>query len=40
MSVEKYGWAVQKNLFVSTNQDYPFSYTHEKWNVKHNFKIF
>ena len=34
MSVKKYGWAIQKSLFVYTNQDSTFSHTHE------NSKIF
>ena len=29
MSVEKYGWPVQKNLFTLTNQDSTLSNTHE-----------
>ena len=29
MSVEKYGWAIQKSLFSYTNQDSAFSYTRE-----------
>ena len=29
MSVEKYDWAVQKNLFALTNQDSTFSHTRE-----------
>ena len=29
MSIEKYGWAVQKSLFAETNQDSAFSYTRE-----------
>ena len=27
MSVEKYGWAIEKSLFASTNQDSIFSHT-------------
>ena len=34
MSVEKYGWAFQKNLFAKTNQDSIFSRTRD------NSKIF
>ena len=34
MSVEKYGWAIQKRLFAETNQDYTFYHTRE------NSKIF
>ena len=29
MSVEKYGWAIQKSLSVQTNQDSTFSHTRE-----------
>ena len=29
VSVEKYGWAVQKSLFAWTNQDSTFSHTCE-----------
>ena len=29
MSVGKYGWAIQKNLFAYTNQDYNFFLTRE-----------
>ena len=29
MLVEKYGWAVQKNLPVETNQDSTFPHIHE-----------
>ena len=29
MSVEKYGWAVQKSLFAYTNQDSRFSHSCE-----------
>ena len=29
MSVEKYGWEIQKSLFALTNQDSTFSQTHE-----------
>ena len=29
MFVEKYGWAIQKNLFAETNQDSTFSHTRE-----------
>ena len=29
MSVEKYGWAIQKNLFPLTNQSSTFSHTRE-----------
>ena len=29
MSVEKYGWAIQKSLFAETNQDSTFSHTRE-----------
>ena len=29
MSVEKYGWAIQKSLFALTIQDFTFSYTRE-----------
>ena len=29
MSVGKYGWAIQKNLFAYTNQDYKFFLTRE-----------
>ena len=29
MSVEKYGWPVQKNLLALTNQDSTLSNTHE-----------
>ena len=29
MLVEKYGWAVQKNLFVETNQDSTFPHIRE-----------
>ena len=29
MSVEKYGWAIQKSLFAWTNQDSTFSHTYE-----------
>ena len=29
MLVEKYGWAIRKNLFAETNQDYTFSHTRE-----------
>ena len=34
MLVEKYGWAIQKNLSAETNQDSTFSHTRE------NSKIF
>ena len=29
MSVEKFGWAIQKSLFAQTNQDSTFSHTRE-----------
>ena len=29
MSLEKYGWAIQKSLFSWTNQDSTFFYTRE-----------
>ena len=29
MLVEKYRWAIQKNLFAETSQDSPFSHTRE-----------
>ena len=29
MLVKKYGWAIQKSLLASTNQDYTFSHTCE-----------
>ena len=29
MSVEKYGWAIQKGLFAQTNQDSTFPHTSE-----------
>ena len=29
MSVEKYGWAIQKGLFGYTNQDSIFSHTYD-----------
>ena len=29
MSVEKYGWAIQKSLFAQTNQDSTFFLTRE-----------
>ena len=29
MSVKKYGWAIQKNLFALTNRDSTFSHTRE-----------
>ena len=29
MSVEKYGWAIQKSLFAQTNQNSTFSHTRE-----------
>ena len=29
MPAEKYGWAIQKSLFVQTNQDSTFSHTRE-----------
>ena len=29
MSVEKYGWAIQKSLFAWTNEDSAFSHTRE-----------
>ena len=29
MLVKKYGWAIQKNLFAETNQDFTFSHTCE-----------
>ena len=29
MLVEKYGWAIQKSIFVETNQDSTFSHTRE-----------
>ena len=36
MSVEKYGWAIQKSLFAQTNQDSAFSHTRENSKI---FKI-
>ena len=30
MSVEKYGWAIQKNLFAKTNQDSTCFHTRKK----------
>ena len=29
MLIEKYGWAIQKSLLAETNQDFPFSHTHQ-----------
>ena len=29
MSVEKYGWAIQKDLFAQTSQDSTFSHARE-----------
>ena len=29
MSVDKYGWVIQKSLFAQTNQDSTFSYNHD-----------
>ena len=29
MLIEKYGWAIQKNLFAETNEDSTFSHTRE-----------
>ena len=40
MPAEKYGWAIQKNLFAWTNQDSTFSHPREFKNVSHNFEIF
>ena len=34
MSVEKYGWAIQKSLFAQTNQDSAFP------NTRDNLKMF
>ena len=35
MLVEKYGWAIQKNLFAENNQDSTFSHTHENSKMFH-----
>ena len=43
MSVEKYGWAIQKSLFAYTNQDSTFSYTRENskmFNIKSRYFSF
>ena len=29
MSVEKYGWVIQENLFPQTNQRFTISHTHK-----------
>ena len=34
MTIEKYGWAIQKHLFAQTNQDSTFSHT------RHNSEMF
>ena len=38
MLVEKYGWAIQKSLFVETNQDSTFSQTRENSKIFNIFK--
>ena len=43
MSVEKYGWAIQNNLFVKTNQDSIFSHNRdnlEKYNITSKYSSF
>ena len=35
MSVEKYGWAIQKSLLAQTNQNSTFSYTRENSKIFH-----
>ena len=43
MLVEKYGWAIQKNLFAETNQDSTFPHTRENskiFNITSNYFSF
>ena len=44
MSIKKYGWAIQKNLFTETNQDSTFSHTRDNTKmcniISKNFSFF